>query len=296
MNNGTPKIGQLVRLDVTLRLSGLWLGPLWAIVCGLVASGGWNWNAAALLRATLIFFLVDGAWATLWAAAAETDWATPAKRWGEAPVATPRSWPYTQPDAPGGRMQRRLAHTLQWWREHLQPVAGSSVSTILLCVALGAALSAMLGWPALALSSAAAAVIQMGVIVGRGRGRPAPLLKALLDIGLAWLLAHMIFAPLTIPSVLLAFLFTVAYAAGLALVEGGRRATWWNGAQFAVAALLMALRIPVAAFAVLLTVIPQLLLEPVLRRGDRDEVGIWFARSTQAWLMLGMLIASASIV
>jgi hypothetical protein len=292
MNDNTPEIGQLVRLDVTLRSSGLWLGPIWAIVCGIVASGGWKWNWPSWLQAALLFFLVDGAWATLWAAAVETDWVTPAARWGQSPIEPPSALPYTQPNTPGDRLLRWVAHTRQWWREHLRPSAGSAMSTIILCVALGAALSAVLGWPAVALSAAAAAIVQLGVIAGRGRGRPVPALKATLDIGLAWLLAHIVFAPLTLASALLAVAFAAAYAAGLALIEGGRRATVWNAAQFAVAGLLVLMRVPVAGLAIFLTVVPQLLLEPDLRRGAG---GAWFARSTQAWLMLGMLIASAAI-
>jgi len=112
----TPEIGQLVRLDVTLRGSGLWLGPIWAIICGIIASGGWKWNGVSLLQAVLVFFLVDGAWATLWAAAAETDWATPAAQWGRSEAPPAHTLPYTQPNTPGDRAMRWLAHTIQWWR------------------------------------------------------------------------------------------------------------------------------------------------------------------------------------
>jgi hypothetical protein len=295
----TPEIGQLVRLDVTLRGSGLWLGPIWAIVCGIIASGGFKWNGTSLLQAALVFFLVDGAWATLWAAAAETDWATPARLWGRANIAPSRTLPYAQPNTPGDRALRWVFHTSRWWREHLEPSIGSAASTIILCVALGVALSAVLGWPAMALSAAAAAIVQLGVVVGRGTGRPLPALKATLEIGLAWLLAHIIFAPLTLPSALLAFAFAAAYAAGVSLIEGGRQAAAWNAAQFAVAGLLVLMRVPVAALVVFFMTIPQLLLEPALRRSHTSPTteasGIWFVRSTQAWLMTAMFIAALAI-
>ena len=296
----TPEIGQIIRLDVTLRGSGLWLGPLWAIVCGILASGGWKWSLASALQVALLFFLVEGSWATLWAAAAETDWATPAKEWGKANVAPVPALPYTQPNTPGDRALRWYSHTVEWWREHLRPSIGRTASTMVLCVALGAALSAVLGWPVMALSAAAAAIVQLGVIIGRATGRPLPALKATIEIGLVWLAAHIIFAPLTVTSALLAAAFAVAYGAGLTLVEGGRRATVWNASQFAVAALLVLMRQPVAALAVFFIVFPQLLLEPVVRRGvspsSTTEVpGRWFARSTQAWLMLGMFLAAITI-
>jgi hypothetical protein len=90
----------------------------------------------------------------------------------------------------------------------------------------------------------------------------------------------------------LALAFTGAYSAGLSLIEGGRRATVWNLAQAAAVALLALMRQPVAALAVFFLLIPQLLLEPALRRGAG---GVWFVRSTQAWLMLSMLVAAVSI-
>ena len=48
----------------------------------------------------------------------------------------------------------------------------------------------------------------------------------------------------------------------------------------------------VAALAVFFMVIPQMLLEPALRRGMG---GPWFVRSTQAWLMVAMLIAAIAV-
>jgi hypothetical protein len=295
----TPEIGQIIRLDVTLRGSGLWLGPVWALVCGIIASGGWKWSYATALQVALLFFLVEGAWATLWAAAAETDWATPAKQWGKSDIA-PAALPYTQPNTPGDRALRWYSHTVEWWREHLRPSIGRTASTIVLCIALGIALSAVLGWPVMALSAAAAAIVQLGVIIGRGTGQPLPALKATLEIGLVWLAAYVVFAPPAVTSALVAAAFAAAYGAGLTLIEGGRRATVWNAAQFAVAALLVLMRQPVAALAVFFIVIPQLLLERTVRRGtspafNTEATGVWFVRSTQAWLMLGMLLAAISI-
>jgi hypothetical protein len=253
------------------------------------------------LQVVLLFFLVEGAWATLWAAAAETDWATPAKKWGKSAAAPAPALPYTQPNTPGDRAARWYSHTVEWWREHLRPTIGRTASTIALCIALGAALSAVLGWPIMALSAAAAAVVQLGVIIGRGTGRSLPALKATLEIGLVWVAAYILFAPPTVTSVttvtsaLVAAAFTAAYGAGLALIEGGKRATVWNTAQFAVATLLMLMRQPVAALAVFFIVLPQLLLEPTMRRAATAATGVWFVRSTQAWLMLGMLLAALAL-
>ena len=297
----TPEIGQIIRLDISLRGSGLWLGPIWALVCGVIASGGWKWSTASALQVVLLFFLVEGAWATLWAAAAETDWATPAKEWGKSAVTSAPALPYTQPNTPGDRALRWYSHTVEWWREHLRPSIGRTASTIVLCIALGAALSAVLGWPMLALSAAAAAVVQLGVIIGRGTGRPLPALKATLEIGLVWLAAYVVFAPptvapmTTVTSALVAAAFAAAYGAGLTLIQGGRRATVWNAAQFAVAALLVLMRQPVAALAVFFIVLPQLLLEPTVRRAAGAATGVWFVRSTQAWLRLGMFLAAITL-
>jgi hypothetical protein len=292
MNHDTPKIGQLVRLDVMWRGSGLWLGPIWALVCGIIASGGWKWTGAAALQVVLLFFLVDVAWASLWTAAVETDWATPAREWGKSDGTPAFRLPYTQPNTPGDRIQRWLAHTLTWWREHIRPSISTRASTVVLCILLGAALSAVLGWPAVALSAAALALVQAGVIASRGTGKPSLVFKSTLEIGLPWIVAHAIFARLTVPTAVLAAAATAAYGTGLALIEGGRRATLWNLAQFSAAGLLVLMRQPVAALAIFFLVLPQLLLEPMLRRGAG---GAWFVRSTQAWLITAMLIAALSI-
>jgi len=245
-----------------------------------------------VLQATLVLFLVEIAWANLWAAAAENDWATPAAHWGQSTTAPMHTLPYMRPNTPGDRALRWLAHTTQWWREHLRPSVGSAASTIIICIVLGVTLSAILGWPAMALSAASAAIVQLGLVVGRGTGRTLPALKATIEIGLAWLLAHVIFAPLTIPSILLAAAFTAAYGAGLTLIERGQGAALWNAAQFAAAGLLTLMRMPVAAVTVLLMTLAQMLLEPALRRGAS---GVWFVHSSQAWLMAAMLAAAVAI-
>ena len=61
------------------------------------------------------------------------------------------------------------------------------------------------------------------------------------------------------------------------------------GAQFLVAALLIALHRPLAAGGLLLLLAPQPALLPWLQR---DQPASWYMRCTRPWLMAAMLIAA----
>ncbi|MBN1888032.1 MAG: hypothetical protein JW850_08570 [Thermoflexales bacterium] len=289
-----PEAGQLIRLDVSLRSGGLWIGPAWAVVCGIVASGRFAWDARGLLLAGLALFLVDGVWATLWASVVETDWAGLAAGWDSSPppLRARRLLPYVQAGAPGDRAAGWLAHLARWWQNRAQPMAGTAVSSIAVCLPLGAALSALLGWQMLALSAAALAMVQLGLVANRASGRPVPLLQAGLEFGLAWLAGQAAFGPVTLPSALMALLFATAYYGGLRLVEQGAGLANWRWPQLIVALVLLVLRQPLPALALFFILFAQVLLEPALGRG---RSGAWFVRSSQAWLMAAMLVVAFTI-
>jgi hypothetical protein len=290
----SPTLGQFVRLDAVLQTSRLGLGPGWAVVCGVMASGRFTWSGRGLLLAGLAIFLADGVWATLWAAIVETNWAAMAARWHASPPPLRQSrLPYVQSGAPGDRAARWLAHLASWWQADLQPLAGSTVSSSLIGLALGSGLSVILGWPTLALSGAALALIQIGLVVNRASGQPVPVVKAILQIGLAWLAGHVAFGPLSWLSVFMAAAFTTTYAGGLSLLEQPGGLAAWRWPQWAAAALLFITRHPLAALTLLFTSFAQLLLEPALTKQARD--GAWFIASSQAWLMIAMAIAALTI-
>jgi len=231
-----------------------------------------------------VVFLVEGAWATCGP--------PPPKPIGHARQGMgqvgcgPRpALPYAQPNTPGDRALRWYSHTVECGGSICAHYRPDGV-TIALCIALGAALSAVLGWPIMALSAAAAAVVQLGVIIGRGTGRPSrrskPRSKSAWygwrhtfcsrrdrdlgddrDIGAGRRRLYR------------------CLRRGPHTHRRRKRATIWNAAQFAVATLLVLMRQPVAALAVFFIVLPQLLLEPAMRRATTGATGVWFVRSTQ---------------
>lgn len=283
-----PAVGQWLRLDAGLRSSGLWLGPVWAVASGIIASGQFSWNARSLLLAALTFFLVDGIWATLWTCIVETDWAAIVARWNVNPpplrASAAARW---RANAAGW-----LAHFSHWWTTELWPVAGSAVINSLVLLALGAAIAAVLGWQTLALSAAALAIIQTALVINRASGRPVSLLKAALEVGLGWLAGHVAFGSATLLSALMAAAFALAYAGGLELAGQRDGLARWRWPQVAAALILAIMRQPLAACMLLLAVFAQLLIEPALKQG---RSGAWFVRSSQAWLIAAMLIAAFTI-
>ncbi len=292
LSDSTPATGQWIRLEAFLRTNGLWLGPGWAAVCGVIASGRFTWSARGLLLAGLAIFLVDGVWATLWSAAIETNWAAIAARWNASPPPLrPRALLHMRTGAPSDRATRWLSQLTHWWQTELQPVAGSTVSSIVVCLALGLVLAAILGGQMLMLSAAALALIQIGLVINRAAGQPLPVIQAILEVGLAWLAGHAAFAPINIISTLMAAVFAITYAGGLQLVEQQGGLKRWRWSQLAAAAIVLIARHPLPALMLFLTTFAQLLIEP----GLKERSGAWFVRSSQVWLMAAMLITAFTI-
>ncbi|MFQ6100403.1 MAG: hypothetical protein ACE5OS_04120 [Anaerolineae bacterium] len=284
-----PASGGLIHLQARLSNPLTWLWPAWASVCGLVASGGFDWSGEHWLQLALLILLVDGGWGTLWAMLGNTDWATPLRRWRnwrlDEPVPTP---PYTLPGSPGDRASRWLGQLHTWWRDVLWPTCGPALSAVLVALSVTAVLGALLGSELLLLSAAALAVMQLDLAWEGGRGSIAPGWNALIAVALPWLAGHAAFDPVVPSSAALALTFALAWGAAW-----GAELPWVRtlgvGAQLLAAALLVALRRPLAAGALLLLLVPQLMLLPWLRRGQPAS---WYARYARPWLLAAMLIAA----
>ena len=50
------------------------MGPVWAVLCGTVASGGLTARWETALPLLLAAFVADPLWGALWTLVAETDW------------------------------------------------------------------------------------------------------------------------------------------------------------------------------------------------------------------------------
>lgn len=276
-----PASGGLIRLQARLTNPILWLGPAWAALCGVVASGGFDWQGEDFVRLSLLLLLADGGWGTLWAALGATNWATPLRLWRNWRFGEPVSaLPYTLPDSPGDRASRWLGQLRAWLRDILWPACGPALSAIAVALPVTALLAALLGPELLLLSLAALAVMQLG-LVWRG-------CNAAVAVMLPWLAGHIAFGSLASGSAGLALAFTLAWGANRRAGAPWARALGAS-AQFLALALLVALRQPLAAGGLALLIVPQLALLPWLRRG---QSAAWYARHARPWLMAAMLLAA----
>jgi hypothetical protein len=272
------------------------LRPAWAALCGAIASGALGRNDDDWLRLVLLVLLADGAWGTLWTTLVTTDWSSPLGRWrtwrSEPSVTLP---PYARPGSRGDRLLRWLAQLRAWWREVLWPACSSQVSTIAVALLVTTALGVLLGAEVALLCLAVLAIVQLA-LVARGRrggtGRvwrtTAPGWDSLVAVAFPWLAGHVAFGPPAPSSAGLALAFALAWSGA------NRAASAWGrtlelGGQFLAAALLVALRLPLAAAGVCLLLIPQLALLPWLRRGQPVS---WYVRHARPWLLVAMLLAA----
>jgi hypothetical protein len=287
-----PTPGGLIRLQARLADPATWLGPAWAMLCGVIASGDFSWQGADWLRMALLVLLVDGCWGTLWAALGSTNWAAPLHQWRtwEFGERTPKP-PYTLPDSPGDRILSWVGLFRAWWRHLFWLDCGPAISAIIITLPMTVLLGTLLGQEMLLLSTAAVAAMQAGTIGSRGRGTTAPEWNALIGVALPWLAGHAAFGPLTPSSSLLALILALAWG-GAWRVESPRGRFVAAGGQLLAAALLVALNQPLTALAacgLVLLLVPQLALLPWIGRGQPAG---WYVRHTRPWLMAAMLIAA----
>jgi len=285
-------LGPLIKLEVRVSRPLTWLGPAWAALCGAVASGGLTLSGHNLLFLLIVLFLADALWGTLWHLIAETDWFASFVTWpSQAQEANLAALPYTATGSPSHRFFGRLGRRLAWWRAALWPRQGSAVVGLAVVLPLTFVLAVVLGQRVIVLTVAALAIVMLAFLRAR-RHSVSPLsLRAILEMGLAWLAGHTAFGPLTWWSFVLAILYTVAYhnCLKLAANSGKHSLVPLKLSQAAVIALLIFLRQPVVAGVVGLSLLPQMLLQPFLGQG---EVELWYLRRTGPFLMAGMLLAA----
>jgi hypothetical protein len=183
--------GGLIRLRTRLTEPTTWLGPAWACLCGVIASGGFDWQDGYLIRLALLILLVDGGWGTLWAALGGTDWATPLRRWRDWHLGEPGpALPYTLPNSPGDHVSRCLGQLRAWRRNVLWPTCGPAISSVVVALPVTILLGTLLGPELLLLSAAALAVAQLGLAWEGGRGATAPGWDAIVAVALPRLAGH----------------------------------------------------------------------------------------------------------
>ncbi len=278
-----PASGGLIRLQARLT-NPVVLGPAWAVLCGVTASGNFGWQGHDWVRLALLILLVDGGWGTLWAALGSTNWATPLRRWRNYHLGDPvPPLPYTLPGSPGDHAFRWLGQLRSWQRDVLWPTCGPALSAIAIALPVTVVLAVLLGPKLLLLSLAAVATIQLSLAWNWG--------DAVVAVMLPWMAGHVAFGPPTPDSAGLALVFTLAWGANRRATSPGARSLG-IAAQLAALFLLVALHHPLAAGAIALLLTPQLALIPWLRRGQPAS---WYTLHTRLWLMAAMLVAAGAV-
>ncbi len=274
----------VINLTAQWRRSGAWLYPAWALLCGILATGQFQFNGGQIANALVALILAAGLWPALWAALAGTDWREPLARWrawsGGAPV---KALPYTQTGSPSAKFSILLGQCRDWLARDLLPEYGNALVSIVAAPLVALILAALLGAPAVFLTILAICIPQAAALQSGGNGSPNALLRGLLEITLPMLVGVALLAPVSASMVVVAVGFGVALAG--ATGNGDRAAIRaWNLGQAAVFVLLVLTRHSVGAFAVGLLWLPQFLLQA---RPD--------AHRAPWWLMASLLVAAVAI-
>ena len=283
----------LVRLEAHLGNTLAWLIPAWGTLCGAVSSGQLTLSGAPALL--LVVLLVEAGWGTMWWALASTDWALFFQGWQSWQGSDdPLTLPYTQPGSVGQRLGRWFAQLRSWWRNGPDPTQRAAIGTVLVGTAGSLAFAYAIGPQVLMLTLAGFAFMQIAVLLDRGRGSSPAAWDAVLRFGLPWLAGHLTFGFLSLPSIALAVVFSLAVS-GMGLTRRWWTYVLWIGGQVLASAVLVYLRLPLVVLLLALFLVPQWLLVVWLvpQEADRQQ-GRW-ARRAWPWLAAGMLVAALAL-
>lgn len=249
-----------------------------------------------MLDLILVLLLAELAWSSLWDLAVGTDWFRPlAEDWPPTGPLRMVALPYTQPDAPGGRVARGLGRLAVWWRDAFWPLAGPALLGLLGAVVLTAVLAFFLPSRLRPLYAALVALTGLGM-VQRQRGRNPLGAQALMRVGLCWLAGHAAFAELGTTSAILAVAFSLAAWGNLRIAAGLGRGLWLLNAGQAVGVLmLLVLKQPVAAGIAGLILFGQVAMQPALHFGLEPAVSSAVSRRTWPWLLAAMLVVALAV-
>ena len=277
-------------LRVWLARRPLRLAPAWAVLAGALASGGLRWQREDGLLLLLAILLADGLWGQLWALLVGQD--SPASQESMASAAPVPPLPYAAPAAPASRLWR-------WLAGDSGPGVGRQPATawqaLLMAALLSFGLALLLGPAALLLTAAALLLASLACYL-QPRSFGGALAQAVTEIGLAWLLAHVLFAGfvwLLLPLVVAAG-YVLLYTGALAL--RGRRGLWLvNLAQLVPLACLVIAKQPLAAGALGVTLLPPLIWQSWLggEEGGFDAQG--YRQRAQVWWWAGMLVVAWAV-
>jgi hypothetical protein len=146
----------------------------------------------------------------------------------------------------------------------------------------------------LMLTLAGFAFMQMAVLMNRGRGSAAAAWDAVLRLGLPWLAGHLTFWSLSLPSITLALVFSLAVG-GMGIASKWWKYALWIGGQVLATAVLVYLRLPLVVLLLALFLVPQWLLVVWLVPQEADRGQDQWSRRAWPWLAAGMLVAALAL-
>jgi hypothetical protein len=297
--------GGLLALEVKSVGNRMWLGPAWAVLCGAVASGeleiGWR-GALALLLAVV---LADGVLGSVWTLATSAgQWRLPKTRRGN-PHGEPALpvLPYTLPGSVGGRFSSFVAQALHRWRHVIWPRVGTSIVGMGFMSLVALLMAAFLGMGPFVVTAIAVGFAAAGLVDARCGGSRGAGLASCVLAGLPWLIGYAALGGAAamaegLASFLRILLWPALYAVTwygyrmLGKEQSQRGAVVLNLAQVAAVALLVAVREPIMAGAVVLFLLPQLLLQPSVLRADD---GLWYLRHSQVFALCAMMAMAVGV-
>jgi hypothetical protein len=286
-----PGSQSVLRLRVSLSERLFSLAPAWAALAGALATGGMHWRRDDILLLLGSILLVDGLWGQLWTQlAGQTATDSPDPVAGRRLVAP----------LPYATSESALSGLWRWVvggrRDEQGDQPGATWRALLVACLLTFGFAAFLGPVALVLSGVA---LLLAVFTGflAKPGFVSGLCQALFEIGLPWLLAHVLFGGLRQPGwpLLIAVSYLLLHGASLSL-RSGRRLWLINLTQLVPLACLIAVDQPVPAGVLAITLLAPLSWQSWLARADggsMDPQG--YRQLAQTWWWAGLLVASWGI-
>ncbi len=303
--------GLLFHLEARWARRASWLGPAWAVLCGAVASGGLRAEGWVVLSLLLALFLADPLLGTIWWAAVTLASPNPALEGESREKIRLSPPPYTLPGSLAHRFFAWLEKRWAWWRGAVWPRFHGPLASLGFAIPLAFLAAILLGWKVVILTALAVCVAGLEALRRRAGLEKSHFLGALYGGGLAWLMGYFILASLAIQGTVLetiagwlrggegkallwAFLYTLALYAFQAIGAGqrGKGVSTLNLTQIGALAILLLAKEPVLAGAMGLLLLPQVLLQPALKRRGRGD---WYLGRIQYFTMLGMMIGAVAV-
>jgi hypothetical protein len=276
----------------------IWLGPAWAVLCGSLGSGRLGFNGRTVLVLLLSLFLGDPLLGTIWREAsiiASPSNPTSLSERSKVRLSPP---PYTLPGSLADRLFRWVEERLSWWSS-VWPRVEAPLAGLAFALPLAFVLAILLGRSVLLLTAVALILVAWESLRLYGGRKPSHLLRACYAGGMAWLMGYLAFRPL-IGQVAIqrdgeAFLWALICTGLLYAVQtidkGGRAKGMrvLNLVQIFGVAVLVLTKEPILAGVAGLLLLPQMLLQPILKRRD------WYLRRTQLFAMIGMMVGALAV-